>query len=165
MTSIGKGLDALINRPVWKKHIFGFRISTLPSQTDPFSPLSKYWINEVQWSRILGEGSRDNVESQKWSYIWPKSRITSPFQSMGTGEVSEIRFRWKSVGVCSSYDVIAPWRDLTWPGKRFFLPEAAMKIFHKLCEVSALSDRRFGGHFRKKARVGGHEPRPCADEG
>ena len=46
-------------------------------------------------------------------------------------------FLEKSVGVCSSYDVISQWPDMTL--LMFFLPRIAQRMPHKLSKISARS--------------------------
>ena len=56
----------------------------------------------------------------------------------------------KIAGGCSSYDVIAPWSDLTWS---FFLPKVAQGLPHKVPQNPVAP---FFGHLRKTS--GGLHP-------
>ena len=54
----------------------------------------------------------------------------------------------KSAWGCSSYDLIAPWPDLT--RSNFFLPKSAQRMSHWLCQISSWSSERFRHYCEKK---------------
>ena len=90
---------------------------------------------------------------------WPKSCIISPFLSMAASYVAD-GFLQKSVGGCTSCDVISLCPDLT---RSLILPKAAERMPHKLCKISARSAQRFGGNSRKTH--GGVSPPPLHGRG
>ena len=73
------------------------------------------------------------------------------------------QFSEKSVGGCTSYDVIAPWHDMTW--QNFFLPKDAQRLPHKLCQIWRRCAPPFFGHLRKTLGGGSHRPPPNRGEG
>ena len=66
----------------------------------------------------------------------------------------------KIAGGCSSYDVIAPWPDLTWS---IFLPKVAQGLPHKVPQKpGGATRRRFFRYLRETSGGGGL---PCPGEG
>ena len=71
---------------------------------------------------------------------WPNHVQILSFAWMASRQVAvKHGFVSKIAGGCSSYDVIAPWPDLTWPGQFFYL---------KLCEVCPIRYPKPGGAYQ-----------------
>ena len=67
----------------------------------------------------------------------------------------------KVAGGCSSYDVIAPWPDLT---RSIFLPKIAQGLPHKVAQNPAALRAAVFFAIREKPQGGLHQP-PCTGKG
>ena len=95
---------------------------------------------------------------------WPKKHERFSFVSM-TSRLFMVKrdFTEKSAGGCTSYDVIAPWPDLT--RSIFFSPKYARRLPHSLCQTSSRSAEPFRNYRGKTSGGGRYDPPPWLCEG
>ena len=94
---------------------------------------------------------------------WPNHVQILSFASMASRQVAvKHGFVSKIAGGCSSYDVIAPWPDLTWS---IFLPKVAQGLPHKVPQNPAALRAAVFTLSAKKFREGGVAPTPLSGRG
>ena len=114
-------------------------------------------VTDLKWRH----GTEWQCGNSTVAMSWPNHVQILSFASMASrqgavkhGFVSQI------AGGCSSYDVIAPWPDLTWS---IFLPKVAQGLPHKVPQNVAPP---FFRYLRKTSGGGGlHQPPPLSGRG
>ena len=117
-------------------------------------------ITDLKWPH----GTEWQCGNSTLAMSWPNHVQILSFASMASRQgVVKHRFVSKIAGGCSSYDVIAPWPDLTW--SIFFYQK-----LRKVCSIRYPKTRRryappFFRYLRKTSGGGLHQPPPLSGRG
>ena len=121
-------------------------IGQIYNVTDPW-PDTHIWLVYLPWTHKQWPSGSHGTEWQcgnsTLAMSWTNHVEILSFAAMASrqGAVKH-GFVSKIAGGCSSYDVIAPWPDLTWS---FFLPKVAQGLPHKVPQNPAFSAKNLRG--------------------